>query len=114
MLMTHSSVDVASVACENTYVKMPKPSVNRRGKPCTKMKYTRVAAVVGKRMKSKDTKTATESAQLVNLDESETDDAAAGTKVPTCGSATAMMHHLKYWEHGAHVLFSSRSFQHDV
>lgn len=80
MLMTHSSVDVASVACENTYVKMPKPSVNRRGKPCTKMKYTRVAAVVGKRMKSKDTKTATESAQLVNLDESETDDAAAEYK----------------------------------
>lgn len=54
MLMAQTNVDVASVACENIYVKMPKASVNRRGEPCTKMKYTRVAAVVGKRMKPKE------------------------------------------------------------
>ena len=40
-LMTQINVDVAYVACENIYVKMPKPSVNRRGQPCPKMKYTR-------------------------------------------------------------------------
>ena len=76
MLMTQKGVDVAPVACENIYVKMPKSSVNRRGQPCTKMKYTRVAAVVGKRMKPKDNKTTTESVQLVNPNESVADDVA--------------------------------------
>ena len=80
LLMVQKGVDVASVACQNIYVKMPIPSVTRRGKPCTKMKYTHVAAVVGKRMKQNDNKAATESMPPVNRSEFETDDVAAEYK----------------------------------
>ncbi|MCF8568076.1 transposase [Alicyclobacillus tolerans] len=62
-------------------MKMPRASVNRRGEPCTKTKYTRVAAVVGKRMKSKDNKAATEPSELVNPNEPvETEEVAAEYK----------------------------------
>ena len=71
MLMAQTNVDVASVACENIYLKMPKVSVNRRGEPCTKMKYTPIAAVVGKRMKPQDNKATTEPRELVNPNEPE-------------------------------------------
>ncbi len=81
LLMAQTNVDVASVACENIYLKMPKASVNRRGKPCTKMKYTPIAAVVGKRIKPQDNKATTESAELVDPNEPvEADDVAAEYK----------------------------------
>ncbi|WP_206881850.1 transposase [Alicyclobacillus mali (ex Roth et al. 2021)] len=69
LLMAQGNVDVASVACENIYVKMPKTSVNRRGEPCTKMKYTPVAAVVGKRIKPEDNKATTQPTELVDSNE---------------------------------------------
>lgn len=81
ILMAQTNVDVASVACEGIYMKMPKASVNRRGEPCTKMKYTRIAAVVGKRIKSKDNKAATEPSELLNPNGPvETDEVAAEYK----------------------------------
>ncbi len=77
MLMAQANVDVASVACQNIYLKMPKTSVNRRGEPCTKMKYTPIAAVVGRRMKSND-KSAADPNELVNPNEPvDTDEVAA-------------------------------------
>lgn len=81
LLRTQGNVDVASVVCENIYIKMPKVSVNRRGEPCTKMKYTPVAAVVGKRMNSEDNKAATQPTELVNSHEpGETEELAAEYK----------------------------------
>ncbi|WP_306954169.1 hypothetical protein [Alicyclobacillus tolerans] len=75
MLMAQTNVDVSSVAFEDIYMKMPKASVNRWGKPCTKMKYTRVAAVVGKRMKPQENEEATEPGKLVTPNETvETDE----------------------------------------
>lgn len=62
-------------------MKMPMASVNRWGEPCTKMKYTRVAAVVGKRMKPQENEAATESGELVNPNEPvETDEIAVEYK----------------------------------
>lgn len=75
LLMAQTNVDVASVACGNIYMKMPKPSVNRRGEPRTKMIYTPIGAVVGKRMKPEDP--TVESNALVNPNEpAETDEVA--------------------------------------
>ena len=77
MLIAQANVDVASVACENIDLKMPKASVNRWGEARTKMKYTRIAAVVGKRFKSKSSGATTEQSELVNPKEPvETDEAA--------------------------------------
>ncbi|MCF8568617.1 transposase [Alicyclobacillus tolerans] len=81
MLMAQTNVDVASVACENIYVKMPKTSVNRRGELSTKMKYTPIAAIVGKRMKPKESTATTDASELVNLNETqEADEVAAEYK----------------------------------
>ncbi|MFX4301345.1 hypothetical protein ACOJUR_03550 [Alicyclobacillus tolerans] len=55
---------------------MLKPSVNRRGKPCTKMKYTRIATVVGKRIKQENNKAIADRTLSVNSKDSETDDMA--------------------------------------
>lgn len=95
MLMAQTNAYVASVACENIYVKMPKPSVDRPGEPCIKMKYTRVAAVVGKRMKPKESQTTTQSAQLVNLNDPRRTTWLQSTKEPTNCSLTVTMRHLK-------------------
>nr|WP_235587121.1 transposase [Ferroacidibacillus organovorans] len=71
MLRVQTRVDIASVACEDIFMKMPKASVNRWGQPCTKMKYTRIAAIVGKRMKPRDNKEDTESSTFLNPNEPE-------------------------------------------
>ena len=77
MLIAQANVDVASVACENIDLKMPKASVNRWGEARTKMKYTRITAVFGKRFKSKFSGATTEQSELVNPKEPvETDEAA--------------------------------------
>lgn len=67
LLKRQHGVDVASFTCENIYIKMPKTTVTRSGKPCTKMEYTRIAAVVGWLIKPDD-KT-TEHTDLVNPNE---------------------------------------------
>ncbi|QQE79706.1 transposase [Alicyclobacillus sp. SO9] len=66
LLMAQTHMDVASVACENIFIKMPVASVNRRGEPCTKMKYEQVAIVVGKRMKTEENETTTKPTELKN------------------------------------------------
>ena len=79
-LMAQTHVDVASIACENIYMKMPQTTV-RRGEPCTKQKYTRIAAVVGKRMKPENDKATAEPNELLNPDDPvETDEVAVEYK----------------------------------
>ncbi|WP_269078039.1 transposase [Alicyclobacillus acidoterrestris] len=79
LLMQQRDVDVASVACENIYLKMPTTSVNRKGEVVVKMKYAPIAAVVGQRVKP-DNKT-TEQNGLVDPNEPvDKDDLAAEYK----------------------------------
>lgn len=75
LLMAQTNVDVASVACGNIYMKMPKASVNRRGEPRTKMTYTPIGAVVGKRMKPEDP-TVESNALVIPNEPAETDEVA--------------------------------------
>jgi hypothetical protein len=56
-LMVQTGVEVASAACADIFLKMPTPTTNRKGETVVKMKYTRVAAVVGKRVRGNDVAT---------------------------------------------------------
>lgn len=50
-LLKVQGTGVASVICQDIYMKMPIPYVNRKGKQSTKMQYVPIAAVVGLRLK---------------------------------------------------------------
>jgi hypothetical protein len=58
LLRLQQHKEVASVACPNIDLKMPVERINRKGNRVVKMKYTPIAAVVGKRMKMAEISTA--------------------------------------------------------
>ena len=76
-LKMQTNVHIASVSCQDIYMQMPMERINRKGRLVKKMEYTRVAAVVGWRVKEKSQ--TTEQPEIVGPEESK-DEAAAEYK----------------------------------